>query len=69
MSIGDLGAALGEEPLALLAHLVTLTPCLRSSALTVLMLSACNSPETFWPLRFTRSSERRRLSWGILFLG
>ena len=54
MSIGlILAPPLEKSPWLFLLTLVTLTPCLRSSALTVLMLSACNSPETFWPLRFT----------------
>ena len=68
ISIGlILAPPLEKSPWDFLATLVTLTPCLRSSVLTVLMLSACSSPETFCPLRFTPCQRKAKTFLGALF--
>ena len=65
MSIGlILAPPLENIPWPCLLTLVTLTPCLRSSALTVVMLSACNSPETFCPLRLTPCQRKEKTFFG-----
>ena len=53
MSIGLILAPPWRRAPSLLADPGDVDARLRSPALTVVMLSACNSPETFCPLRLT----------------